>query len=190
LRKPPDDTPYIKLESRIKARQLDLYDGLMKSDYSSRAWTYQERRLCVYFVENMAYFHSRSVIRGENKATPYSQKFKDIRQLSLFKWDPIFSGDPLSYHRTLGAIYAGVVYEFTSKKPSFPLDVLDAFSGIASTMEKLCNWRFVAGTLEELLNYALLWLPAKSSHGRGSRKTYFQAGPGMAGTQRLTTITS
>jgi hypothetical protein len=114
----------------------------------------------------MAYFHCRSVIRGENKATPYSEKSEDIRPLSLFKADPIFSGDPLRYQRTLGAIYAGIVTEFTRKKLSFPHDVLNAFSGIAATMEKLCSWQLVAGMPESILDYALLWLPSKSSRRR------------------------
>jgi hypothetical protein len=160
LRKPQDNSPFIKLEKRLKARQLDLNNRLLKSEYSSRGWTYQERilsRRCIYFMENMVYYHCRKVIRGENKATPYSQKVEDIRHLSLFMADPIFSGDPLQYFRTLGALYAGVVTEFTRKKLSFPLDILDAFSGISSAMENLCSWRLVAGMPENILEYALLW---------------------------------
>lgn len=113
-------------------------------------------------MENMIYYHCRKAIRGENKATPYSQKDVDIRQLSLFMADPIFSGDRTQYFRTLGALYAGVVTEFTRKKLSFPLDILDAFSGISSAMEKLCSWRMVAGIPENILEYALLWSTGQS----------------------------
>jgi len=160
LRRPRDSSPYIKLERRLKPRQLDLADRLMKSLYNSRAWAYQERllsRKCIYFMDNMVYFHCRSAIRAENKTTPYTQLTQDIRQLSLFKTDPIFSGDPFRYSRTLGAIYAGLVTEYTLKHLTFPGDILKSFSGISASMEKLCGWRFVAGMPETLLEYALLW---------------------------------
>jgi hypothetical protein len=77
--------------------------------------------------------------------------------------DAIFSKDPFRDFRTLDAIYAGVVTEFTRKKLSFPLDILNAFSGVATTMEKLYSWRMIAGLPESLLVYALLWLPHKPS---------------------------
>lgn len=115
---------------------------------------------------NMVYYHCRKAIRAENKATPYSQKDEDIRQLSLFMADPIFSGDHVQYFRTLGALYAGIVTEFTRKKLSFPLDILDAFSGISSAMEKLCSWRMVAGIPEHILEYALLWSTSQSVQRR------------------------
>lgn len=159
LRRPRDNSPYIKLERRVRVRQLDLYDQLISSNYNSRAWTYQERllsRRCIYFMKNMIYFNCRSAIRGENKAAPYSTSTKDIRPFSLFISDPIFS-DPLRYQRTLGAVYATVVAEFTRKSLSFPLDVLDAFSGIGSAMEKFCSWKLIAGMPESILEYALLW---------------------------------
>jgi hypothetical protein len=161
LKKPWDSSPYVKLERRVKPRQLDLSDRLTNSHYNTRAWTFQERllsRRCIYFMENMVYLNCRSAIRGENKATPYTQKTQDIRHLSLFKADPIFSGDPLRYTRTLGAIYAEVVKEFTRKELTFPGDILNSFSGIASTMGKLCEWQFIEGLPEQLFEYALLWL--------------------------------
>jgi Heterokaryon incompatibility protein (HET) len=171
LRKPRDNSPYIKLERRLRARQLDLGDRLKESIYNSRAWTYQERilsRRCIYFMDNMVYFHCRRAIRGENKATPYTQKTQDIRHLSLFKADPVFSGDPFFYSRTLGAIYTGLVEEFTRKHLTFPGDILKAFSGISASMEKLCGWRFVAGLPEYLLDYALLWEPDQTLDQRRS----------------------
>jgi len=169
LRKPWDNSPYIKLGKRMKGRPLDLNAHLTGSNYGSRAWTYQERllsRRCLYFMENMVYCHCRKAIRGENKAAPYTQKSQFIRPLCLFMADPIFSGNPLHYQRTLGAIYAGIVTEYTRKKLSFPLDVLDAFSGISSAMEKLCSWRLVVGMPENILEYALLWVPTEPSPRR------------------------
>lgn len=169
LRKPRDNTPFVRLRNQVKARQLDLNNRLITSEYSSRAWTYQERllsRRCIYFMENMVYFSCRSAIRGENKTTPYSQNAQDIRSLSLFKADPIFSGDPLQYHRTLGAIYAGIVTEYTRKKLTFSHDVLNAFAGIGAAVGKLASWKLVAGLPEGILDYALLWTPTKSSERR------------------------
>jgi hypothetical protein len=143
----------------------------MNSVYNSRAWTYQERllsRRCIYFMDNMVYFHCRRAIRAENKTTPYTQWTQDIRQLSLFKTDPIFSGDPSRYSRTLGAIYAGLVTEYTLKHLTFPGDILNSFSGIGASMEKLCGWRFVAGLPENLLEYALLWVQTEGHQQRRS----------------------
>ncbi|KAE9365726.1 HET-domain-containing protein [Stipitochalara longipes BDJ] len=174
LRRPRDNSPYITLERRLKPRQLDLRDRLMNSLYDSRAWAYQERllsRKCIYFMDNMVYFHCRSVIRAENKTTPYTQRTQDIRQLSLFKTDPIFSGDPFRYSRTLGAIYAGLVTEYTLKHLTFPGDILKAFSGIGASMEKLCGWRFVAGMPEIILEYALLWGQNVGPHQRRSKSS-------------------
>ena len=174
LRKPRGNNPYIKLERRLKTRQLDLRDRLMNSLYNSRAWAYQERLLskrCIYFMDNMVYFHCRSAIRAENKTTPYTQSTKDVRQLSLFKADPIFSGDSLRYSRTLGAIYTGLITEYTLKHLTFPGDILRSFSGIGATMEKMCGWQFVSGLPESLLEYALLWSQTDGSLQRRSENS-------------------
>jgi hypothetical protein len=118
--------------------------------------------------DNMVYFHCRSAIRAENKTTQYTQRTHDIRQLSLFKTDPIFSGDPFRHSRTLGAIYANLVTEYTLKHWTFPGDILKSFSGIGASMEKLCGWRFVAGMPETLLEHALLWSQTDGPHQRCS----------------------
>ncbi|OCL02868.1 HET-domain-containing protein [Glonium stellatum] len=147
-----DPGPFEYLGRRLKARQLDLFDKLLKSAYNTRAWTYQEQilsRRCLFFMDHMLFFQCRSCIRGENKASPYSEATRDIRELSLFVADPIFSGDPSMYHRTLGAIYAKIVTMFTRKKLSYP--------GITAAMQNICKWRFIFGLPEQLFDYALLW---------------------------------
>jgi hypothetical protein len=119
-------------------------------------------------MDNMVYFHCRSAIRAENKTTPYTQRTHDIRQLSLFKTDPIFSGDPFRYSRTLGAIYTNLATEYIVKHLIFLGDILKSFSRIGASMEKLYSWRFVAGMPETLLGHALLWSQTDGPHQRRS----------------------
>jgi hypothetical protein len=169
FRRPRGNDSYEHLGRQVRAQQCDLLDRLSKSTYNSRAWTYQERllsRRCLYFLENMVYFSCRKTINAENKFAPFTHDTAQIRPLTLFSADPIFSGNPSQFHRTLFAIYARVVKEYTTKKLSYERDVMDAFSGIMAAMSKICGWRFLEGLPESLLDFALLWTPNVHSASR------------------------
>jgi hypothetical protein len=194
FRKPQDNSPFIKLGKRLKARQLDLNNRLLRSEYSSRGWTYQERilsRRCIYFMENMVYYHCRKAIRAENKATPYSQKDEDIQQLSLFMADPIFSGDHVQYFRI------SAHYMLESSQSSHARSCPSHLTFWMHSLGFHLLWRscvlgeWLPGYLSTFSNMPYSGPPASQcSADLRMRESRSQVGPGLVGMQKLITRAS
>jgi hypothetical protein len=69
--------------------------------------------------------------------------------------------------------YAEIIQEYSWKGLSYPEDVMNAFTGILSALETHSGWNFTHGLPEQLIDWALLWVPA----GRHERRPPPQSGP-------------
>jgi hypothetical protein len=59
--------------------------------------------------------------------------------------------------------YSCVITEYSRKTLTYPEDVLNAFTGILSSLEDYSGWRFYQGLPAQLFDWALLWVPTNSA---------------------------
>jgi hypothetical protein len=69
--------------------------------------------------------------------------------------------------------YAEIIQEYSWKRLTYPEDVMNAFSGMLSALEQHTGWSFTHNLPEELIDWALLWIPA----GHHQRRPPPQSGP-------------
>jgi hypothetical protein len=137
------------------------------SVWNTRAWTFQERilsRRCFIFAEGRAYFQCRRTAMSEDVHNEFTgsgwslqsmgaplRQFAEMEQRSLSFY---MSSVPLFYQRQL----------------TRPRDILAAYKGIESILQKVMRAPFCFGLPTSHLDFALLWQPLKAGKRRKAAK--------------------
>jgi len=142
--------------------------------YVSRAWTFQERHLsrrCLYFLDEQVYFQCRAELWCEEAPIALLSKFIPTAPpeigLSIMPkaqaWGESIREE--DWDRGFG-FYAEIIQEYSWKLLTYPEDVTKALSGMLGALEQHSGWTFAHCLPEQLLDWALLWVPAGSHQRR------------------------
>ncbi|KAK0115693.1 hypothetical protein ONS95_000040 [Cadophora gregata] len=168
------------------------------SAYNGRGWTFQERllsRRCLYFTRDQAFFECQELLCSEDRTPSPNDKRPRNSYLSTagnsVKRDLIEFGDSFAASKDdrQQLRHSKIIQEYTRKKLSFSDDILNAFAGIGTSLEQLCNWSMVYDLTAQLLDRALLW-EQNTETSLSSEKAIilnFQHGPGQLGSVVLIT---
>ena len=169
-----------------------LSQQLNTSIWNTRAWTFQERllsRRSLIFTSQQVYFDCRCDSMQEDvvceraslhvsgdtfyhtsdseaptlfpKAT--SQGTQGIGRESLLS-------KPTPWPNTF-ASYSQLIETYSSKNFTYPEDILRAFSGAQTVLQKMYGWSFSYGLPEQIWDHALLWRPKDVLHRRVLEET-------------------
>lgn len=157
---------------------------ITESIWATRGWTYQEQllsqRLLVFTTEGQAVWQCASSHLLEDtssiiKARPV-MRLRQLREGLRFNErqpapNPTLS--PLPLHRPDAITeYVAVVQGYTKRRFTFEDDVLAAFQGFGSILQRHLNSRFLAGLPEAYLDQALLWIPSIRQKRREGNEKY------------------
>lgn len=162
---------------------------ITESVWATRGWTYQEQllsqRLLVFTTDGQAVWQCTSSLLLEDgpsiiKTRP-PRRLRQLRAGLRFNepqsepnqtLSPLPPLPPLPLHRPDAITeYVAVVEGYTKRRLTFVDDVLVAFQGFGSILQRRLNSGFLAGLPEAYLDQALLWTPStKQERREGSKK--------------------
>jgi hypothetical protein len=178
--------PLLALRQSIRGFPLvwrgpELSDMARYTLYEHRAWTLQEKllsRRCLYLSCHQAYFHCSSDYMCEDyhNINFFDQKPGDRGQKLPFPENPLYimqgyplkdiRGDVFAWSYCI-YIYMSLVRTYTSRQLSYDSDAVNAFQGILGILGDACRGTFTYALPEDLIDIALLWVPAR---GAGIKK--------------------
>jgi hypothetical protein len=138
--------------------QYGKYELLRGTIYGSRGWTFQEQilsRRILFITERQAVFHCGVSQYSESlpKEKPYIDSQFGFGDIDL-QSEKSFEHDS---EEILGC-YSTMVQEYSTKRLSFEADIENAFSGLASILEKWCrSCPVVHGLMSAYFGYSMLW---------------------------------
>ncbi|KAI3316514.1 HET-domain-containing protein [Xylariaceae sp. AK1471] len=123
--------------------------------WGKRGWTFQEAILAhrkLYVSEHQVYWQCDRVSRSEDHVQGHEHR-------------SAFEGvtDDLE---TQFRLYASLVLKYSSRELTYHSDSLNAFAGILSKMTVIFGWTFASALPENILPFALLWVPQASIERR------------------------
>lgn len=142
----------------------DLEDIAHLLPYERRGWTFQERvlsRRCLFFTAMHLYFQCGAQwgLRTENGfgrlMTTSEALLRNTRWNALPKH--LIAASPLWGPH----YYQSLVQEYTMRQLTYPEDIIDAFTAICSTVEKLFSSRIRKGIFEATMSSTLCWTGLK-----------------------------
>ncbi|EHK20741.1 uncharacterized protein TRIVIDRAFT_49852 [Trichoderma virens Gv29-8] len=157
---------------------------IAESIWATRGWTYQEQllsqRLLAFTTDGQAVWQCASSHLLED--APSIIKVyppKRLRQLQAeFRLNerqpepnPTLSLLPLQQPDAITE-YIAVVEGYTKRQFTFDDDILIAFEGFGSLLQRHLNTRFLAGLPEAYLDQALLWIPSTKQKRREGSKNH------------------
>lgn len=107
-------------------------------------------------------------ILGEESATPdYWDRQERIRKAQSRRFYAEWPRDmsPTDWYRGF-KFWCEMVEEYSQKQFTFENDILAACSGVLTAFQKYSGWHIFHGCPEELLDYALLWVPRAECEAR------------------------
>ena len=178
----------------ITARFPGLHYSAPNQVYEQRAWTFQERiisRRCLYLGERQAFFEC-----SKGETSDHEQMFPEIDRyqmpettnpLNFIDQKPEARGEPEaqgesdtqrepeckdkdSFSVFQLKQFNNLVMKYSERKMSYLSDIKNAFVGVQDVIAQKCGWRFVAGLLIGVFDWALLWIPL----GKLERRTWHQ----------------
>lgn len=157
---------------------------ITESIWATRGWTYQEQllsqRLLVFTTEGQAVWQcASSHLLEDTSSIIKAHPVRRLRQLrDSFRFNerqpvpnPTLSPLPLQRPDAITE-YMAVVQGYTKRRFTFEDDVLAAFQGFGSILQRYLNSRFLAGLPEAYLDQALLWIPSTLQKRREGNETY------------------
>lgn len=153
---------------------------LTQSAWSSRGWTCQEQLLSrrfLIFSAGQALWQCGSCFLCEDTEVankpgsldPLEQVDLDIVTTSEATSIAVFTQPQHLYRPKIFSQYSSIVSGFTKRILTYQRDVLPAFQGFGSVLERTFNCSFIAGIPESYLDQALLWLPVAMQRRRVSQ---------------------
>lgn len=139
------------------AEVLPNFAGVVdRSTWNTRGWTFQERLLSrrrIFFTNVQVYFQCQRVLCHEDSAVDggAGNLAASATTGALFRTEN-FSLDPFSNYKER-------VEEYSKRTLSNQSDILDAFSGISSTLYSPYTELFFFGLPQSSFDAALLWTP-------------------------------
>lgn len=157
---------------------------IVESIWATRGWTYQEQllsqRLLVFTTEGQAVWQcASSHLLEDTSSIIKARPVRRLRQLQDYLRfnerqqapNPTLSPLPLQRPDAITE-YMEVVQGYTKRRFTFEDDVLAAFQGFGSILQRYLNSRFLAGLPEAYLDQALLWLPSIQQKRREGNEKY------------------
>ena len=74
------------------------------------------------------------------------------------------------------AFYAKTVEDYTSRSLSYPTDIINAFTGIATTINGISQWHALCGLIQDTIDFSLLWHPKRKGLRRRGEITERSSG--------------
>jgi hypothetical protein len=142
---------------------------LETSVWDTRGWTFQEKvlsRRCLLFSEYYVHFQCGETVRAEtDPGLLNSKKFEQHSEFDLLRdlWQEEVEPGMSSLELTT---YFKMVEAYSRRHLSYPVDVLNAFSGVQRVLERHSENRFVYGLPTTALDLALLWTEAEPLSAR------------------------
>lgn len=166
LRRSRPETVILNTPEPVRAtlvtRSPELHWILKRSSYETRGWTYQERVLsprCLFFTEWQVFFqcqHASYREDGDRMSTielsPFIELMTD-RSTEGRLWD-------------IYRAYIWLAQTYTERHLSQASDILDAFRGIASELQRRTEHSLLAGMLVPFFDLLLCWIPRGSSRSQ------------------------
>lgn len=144
-------------------------DYIATSQWDSRAWTFGERMLsrrCLLFVNGRIYYQCRRATFCEDIETPsnngWSLNSIDM-PTRIFREKPFWQ-------------FTSAVELYTQRELTNPNDVLDAFEGVGSVLERRLASKLFFGLLEDMMDTSLMWESTKKLKHRPNFSTMSWAG--------------
>ena len=144
-------------------------DYISTSQWDSRAWTFGERMLsrrCLLFVNGRIYYQCRRATFCEDIETStkngWSLNSIDM-PTRIFRERPFWQ-------------YTSAVELYTQRELTNPNDILDAFEGVGSVLEKRLGSKMFFGLLEDMIDTSLIWESTKKLKHRLNFSTFSWAG--------------
>jgi hypothetical protein len=159
----------------LATRLPQLSDVVQKSQWSRRAWTFQEgyfSRRSLYISKEQVYWQCRSAYQTEDYPDDYGHDTSDsihgriLQCLDREIWNDL--------SRQFG-FYQSLVKQYSPRMLTYPSDSLLAFAGILSSMTNTFGWKFVSALPESLFDLALLWRPISGASMRPRIKSHSSA---------------
>ncbi len=127
-----------------------------RSRWNTRGWTFQERKLSrrlVLIDRQHAYFSCFQGSFWEHDLRAFNTRHDDLGRVPF--------GTLGSIHVTSESFskYARIAVEYSKRQLSFRSDVLNAFTGVGTTLSSLYHTSLLYGLLERYLFQSLLWKP-------------------------------
>ncbi|KAH7112556.1 heterokaryon incompatibility protein-domain-containing protein [Dendryphion nanum] len=146
-------------------RHTITHTSLPTSDYTSRAWTYQEFLLsnhCLILTDEQAFLSSPSGVFGEESGPQRGVQSNPLWILfARQNYYTTFDNDDFASAVT----YRDLVQEYTKRRLSHQIDILRAFAGLSRFLEsKMVNGSMVLGLPSKDFALALTWIPVTSDH--------------------------
>ncbi|KAL7910546.1 hypothetical protein GGI35DRAFT_469238 [Trichoderma velutinum] len=156
---------------------------ITESIWATRGWTYQEQllsqRLLVFTTEGQAVWQcASSHLLEDTSSIIKARPVKRLRQMRdglrsnerQPAPNPTLSPMPLQQPDAITE-YGAVVQGYTKRRFTFEDDVLAAFQGFGSILQRQLNSGFLAGLPEAYLDQALLWIPSsRQKRRKGNEK--------------------
>lgn len=153
---------------RLITRPPDFDDMFRDAKYTSRAWTLQENILsprCLYVTSHEVYYSCHGTLLTQSHGVVTNSKPDAVRAVSWFAEalshtspdgkPAVPTKDWMDYFTT----YTTLVRQCTSRKLSYPSDVLNAVLGPLTLLSRYLGSFSLAGLPDRYLDHALLWRP-------------------------------
>lgn len=155
-----------------------LYERLLRSNWATRGWTFQEQMLSmrsVIFVEGETFWDCQQCTWSGDDMTPESHPnsaisrpyYEAARRMATISW-PDFG------------MYIEMVGLYNSRHLTYPQDALPAISGALNTLMRSFPSGFVSGLPRSFIDVALLWQPFSRAERRVAK-----GGNSIAPTQHM-----
>lgn len=144
-------------------------DYISTSQWDSRAWTFGERMLskrCLLFVNGRIYYQCRKATFCEDIETSHTNGWS-LNSIDMptriFREKPFWQ-------------FTSAVELYTQRELTNPNDILDAFEGVGSVLEKRLGSKLLFGMLEDMMDNSLIWESTKKLRRRTNFSTMSWAG--------------
>ena len=165
-----------------------------RSKWNTRAWTFQEallsRRMVIFFNGEMTWECREAVWTEDLHVSPgaaigsfaaphYSNSMTPLLEgrLAAIRADPLANASTYtSMNFDNLTVYENAVREYTAREMKYQSDMLNAFSGLAKTLETALASSFLQGLPQNCLDSALLWTPEQILERRSGFASWSWAG--------------
>ncbi|GKT85694.1 hypothetical protein Ct61P_03544 [Colletotrichum tofieldiae] len=139
---------------------ITISEAVEKSEWNTRAWTYQERLLSrrhIFFGASDVFFSCfHDEIRlGKNETNPSALQ-KMGRQSHGQGFETSLRQSE-SYYGTYAEMYGWLVESYTRRVMTYRSDILNAFDGVLKVFGLLSNTTIIFGVPERFMLQAILW---------------------------------
>ncbi|KZL65149.1 hypothetical protein CT0861_10358 [Colletotrichum tofieldiae] len=144
----------------VGASMITISEAVEKSEWNTRAWTYQERLLSrrhIFFGASDVFFSCfHDEIRlGKNETNPSALQ-KMGRQSHGQGFETSLRQSE-SYYGTYAEMYGWLVESYTRRVMTYRSDILNAFDGVLKVFGLLSNTTIIFGVPERFMLQAILW---------------------------------